>query len=150
DRDLVRLLKNLECKILIYVGYRFGPTLVGGARERDPLFRELAEILHDFRRLWLQDRIGEVADQLVVVAHAVAPRSVCQRSWTRCQRLKARKRGMPPYAGEIRDRCTAIGRSNGRSRGLPQGGHRRCRQYQQGKVTPRLQIHDLLRSESTV
>jgi hypothetical protein len=58
---------------------------------------------------------------------------------------------MPPYAGKIWDRCTAIGRSNGGSYRLPPGGHRhRCRQYQQGKVNPPFQMHDLLPSESPV
>jgi hypothetical protein len=37
DRDLVWLLKNQHCEILIDVRYRFGPTLVGRARKRDPL-----------------------------------------------------------------------------------------------------------------
>jgi len=58
---------------------------------------------------------------------------------------------MPPYSGKIRDRCTATAWSNCGNHSLPPGGHRRrCHQYQEGKVTPPLQIHDFLRSQSRV
>jgi hypothetical protein len=51
-------------------------------------------LLHDFRRLRLQDRIGVIADQLAGVAHVplqsrAYARPVYYRTWTRCRRLAA-------------------------------------------------------------
>jgi hypothetical protein len=143
NRNLVRFLKDQHCKILLDVRYRFGPTLVGRAWKRDPVSRELTEILYDFRCSLVQDRIGVVPDQLVVVAHTVAPRSVCQRSWTRCQRLEAGKRRMPPHSRKIWDRRNAISRSSGWRHSLPPHGHYHCWQNHQYKENPVLRHHGI-------
>jgi hypothetical protein len=54
--------------------YRMWPALVRGVRIGDAGERKFAELLDDLRSPGLQNRIGVVADQLVVVAHTVLER----------------------------------------------------------------------------
>ena len=69
--DLVRQLQHLHGHMLEQERHGLGPALVRRARIGHAGERKLALLLHDIRRPGLQDRIGVVADQLAVVAHAV-------------------------------------------------------------------------------
>src|SRR5215470_6803182 len=68
DRDLVRLLNHLHLYTLENERHRFGPALVGRVRITNAGERNFAELLYDLRRPGLQDRIGVVPDQLIIVA----------------------------------------------------------------------------------
>jgi hypothetical protein len=145
DRDLVRLLEHLHSEVLVDIRHGFGPTLVGRTRKSHARQRDFAVLLHDCGRPWFQDRIGVIADQLVVVAHAVAPRSVRHRAGSRRWRLEPGKRRVTPYAGEIRDRRSALrtapGRPSRTRHRLPPDRRRsRCRQCGQQKEIS-LQVH---------
>jgi hypothetical protein len=69
DRYLVRLLNHLHLYTLENKRHRFGPALVGRVRIGDAGERNFAEPLYELRRPGLQDRIGVVPDQLIIVAH---------------------------------------------------------------------------------
>jgi hypothetical protein len=73
DGDFVRPLEHLLSTVYRNEGHAFGPTLVARGRKALTGQRNLAELLQDFRRPELQDRIGVIADQLVAIADARSP-----------------------------------------------------------------------------
>src|SRR5262245_18691855 len=131
DGDLLGLLQDLYCRGRKNEGQPSGPTLVARSRIADTGQRDFAVLLHDRRRLGLQDRIVVVADKLPIVARDAAPRQVSQRRRARGNGLVTGDGCMSPHAGEIRDRCGAVRAPAGWRCRLPQGGCRRryqCRQ----------------------
>src|SRR5277367_4968468 len=106
--DLVRRLQQLRWALRKNERHPGGPTLVARVRIADALQPEFGVLLHDLRRLRLQDRIGVVAHQLEDVAGAVRPAlPVDQRRAPGRQRLEPGNR-MVPDAREIRDGCAAL------------------------------------------
>ena len=103
-------------------------------------------LLHDFRRLGLQDRIGVIADQLVDVARRRwAARPVHHRAGTRWRRLEAGQVGwahMPEKSGMDAAPCVPLRPAQPRAPPFAPGGRRsRCRQCHQQKEIPPLHIH---------
>jgi hypothetical protein len=76
NRDLMRLLEHLHSKVSENERHALGPTLVARSRIGHAGLRYLAVLLHGFRRMALQDRIGVIADRLIGAAHAVPARPV--------------------------------------------------------------------------
>src|ERR1700687_2727075 len=101
EQDPVRLLKDSHRALLVDEQHRHGPTLVGGVPVDDASERHFAELFHDLRCPGLQDRIGIVADQLVVVAHAFYAR----RKGGKGQRARSRVAGLLRPARLVRDRA---------------------------------------------
>src|SRR5437016_484976 len=131
DGDFVRLLEHLHSKRK-HEGYPVGPALVARIVKAKVSYRHFTELLHDRRRLGLQDRIGVISDKLKDVVHSIAPRSVRQRSGPRRQGLEAGDGWMDPPPGEIRHECGPE-RPTTWCHWLPQAGcySRRCQGYQQ-------------------
>jgi hypothetical protein len=127
-QNAVRPLEDLHQEIPEDVRHAARPTLIARRRIAVAGQRHLTVLLHDVGRPALQDRIGEVADELLEVSDAVGPsRSVEHRARTRCRRLEAGEIGMRPDAREIRRGATrrAAGRRHGiRRRSLPPGRRR--------------------------
>jgi hypothetical protein len=85
EHNSVRLLKQPHQELLVNEQHRHRPTLVGSVPVGDTDERHFAELLHHLRRPRLQDRIGVVADQLIVVAHAFHAR----RKWRKGYRARS-------------------------------------------------------------
>src|SRR5258706_15122070 len=85
NRDLLPLLQHLHSKRPKNIGDTSGPALVAGGWIAHAAEREFAALLHDLRGLAIQNRIGVIADKLVVVAHSVDARPVCHRAGPRCR-----------------------------------------------------------------
>src|ERR1700680_1277950 len=141
--DLIGLLEHLHANRK-NEGYPVGPTLVARIVKAKVSYRHFAELLHDRRRLGLQDRIGVISDKLEDVVHAIAPRSVRQRGGTRCQGLETGNVWVDPPTGKTRDECGAVRPATGWRHWLPQAGchSRHCQGHQQKEI-PRLR-HALL------
>jgi len=158
ELDTIRLLNDLHHEFLVDERHRHRPTLVGSVSIGDARKRHFAELLYDLRCPGLQDRVGIIADQLVVVAHAFHARRkgrkgqragsrvpgllrparlVRHRARTRCRRLEPGKGRVKPDSGKARDRGGAVARSDDRCHGLPEGWRhtRRCQPDEQ-KETP--------------
>ncbi len=74
EGDLAGLLEYLDCRGGKNEGYPAGPTLVARGRIADTGQRHFAVLLHDLRRLRLQDRVVVIADKLAVVARDATAR----------------------------------------------------------------------------
>ena len=149
DRDPVRLLDDLDDEVPEHVRHAARPALVARRRVTVAGERNLAVLLHHFRGLGLEDRIGVVADQLLEIGDAVGkPRFVAHRAGTRDRRLEAGEIGVRPQPGQIRDRALRAGgtlracsarRATGLS--LREGRRRRERQHRRQKYA---RAHHLL------
>jgi hypothetical protein len=149
DDDLVRLLDQLHADIPNDKRDASRPTLPARARGRHPARFDLAELPDELRCLWLQDRVGVIADKPIEVAGAApVARAVRHRAGSRARRLKAATSDMRPHAGEIRDRGGAGRRLarragfGGRRRLPPSGRGHCCRHDRQQKQIPLLDVHD--------
>ena len=102
EGDLVRLLQQIDIEVPEEVGQGVLQTHVVRVRENPAGRRDFAELLDHLRRLWLQNRVGVIADHLVEVAGAGGqPRLVSHRARTRERGAKSEP-GMQPQAGKIR------------------------------------------------
>ena len=108
ERDLVLLLQHLQPEIPEDVRDAARPALIAWRFVADAGERQVAVLLHDFGGFGFQNGIGVVADEPVVVAHAVDASPVRDRTRSRCGRAQTRTQPAMPYAGEIRDQSVAL------------------------------------------
>src|SRR5258708_39115267 len=83
NRDFVRLLEHLYSDIPKNEWYPAGPTLITRGRIGHAAQSDFAGFFHHLRCFGLQNRIGVITDQLVVIAHAVPTRKVPDRTGPR-------------------------------------------------------------------
>ena len=86
------------------------PTLVARGRiGQHAGERYVPVLLYHISRLGFQDRIGVIADQLVVVAAAVPSGPVCHRAGTRQRQFDIGPAKVSPYTGEVRNGRPPLG-----------------------------------------
>ncbi len=142
ERDLVRLLQQLDIEVPENVGQGVLQTHVVRVRKDPAGQRDFAELLDRLRCLGLQYRIGVIADHQGEVARAGGqPRLVPHRAWPRERGAKSEP-GMQPKAGKIRNRRGTLRPAAGRpDRGRRCLRKRRCRnrprqRHRQKKLRP--------------